>query len=117
MKSAIKYALAGLALAAALAPIYWLVTISLKQEIDQFASPPLWWGFSPTLEHYRDAFGARSFGRYLLNSAIAAAGSTIAALLLGVPAAYGLARFRWPGAWGERISFWILSTRMLPPIV
>src|SRR6267154_3597534 len=39
------------------------------------------------------------------------------ALLLGTPAAYALARFRWPGAWREKIGFWILSTRMLPPIV
>jgi len=112
MKTAWKYALAALALALALAPVYWLVTISIKKELDQFAYPPLWWNFAPTLEHYRDAFGARSFGRFLANSALVAAGSTLAALLLGVPAAYGLARFRW-----ERLSFWILSTRMLPPIV
>ena len=26
-------------------------------------------------------------------------------------------RFRWPGAWRDKIGFWILSTRMLPPIV
>ncbi|MGH9674478.1 MAG: carbohydrate ABC transporter permease, partial [Bryobacteraceae bacterium] len=38
-------------------------------------------------------------------------------LLIGVPAAYGLARFEWPRDWGRGIAFWILSTRMLPPIV
>ena len=40
--------------------------------------------------------------------------STIA---LGVPAAYGLERLRWPRDWSQKIGFWILSTRMLPPIV
>src|SRR5262249_24531955 len=68
MKSAWRYAIASLALVAALAPIYWLATISLKKEIDQFAWPPLWWGFAPTFEHYRDAFIVRSFGRFLANS-------------------------------------------------
>ncbi|MGH9659468.1 MAG: carbohydrate ABC transporter permease [Bryobacteraceae bacterium] len=117
MKAALKYAAAALALGASLAPIWWLVTISLKRDIDHFAYPPLWWNFSPTLEHYVDAFTARSFGRYLVNSALVTAGSTLLALLLGIPAAYGLARFSWPGAWRERLAFWLLSTRMLPPIV
>jgi len=59
----------------------------------------------------------RSFGRFLGNSTLVSAGSTLLALALGTPAAYALARFRWPGAWGSKIGFWILSTRMLPPIV
>lgn len=113
----LRYTAALAALAAALAPVYWLITISLKSEIDQFAQPPRWFGFTPTLEHFRTAFAAGSFGAYFWNSVIAAAGSTLAALLLGIPAAYGLARFRWPGRWRSRIADWILSTRMLPPIV
>jgi multiple sugar transport system permease protein len=117
MKSALKYIAASVALLAALAPIYWLIGISLKREIDQFAFPPLWFHFKPTLEHYYDSFWVRSFGRYLLNSVLVASTSTVLALLLGVPAAYALARFRWPSNWADRIGFWILSTRMLPPIV
>jgi multiple sugar transport system permease protein len=116
MKTVVKYLLAGLALAVALAPIYWLITISLKKEIDQFALPPLWFGFTPTLDHYADVFGARSFGRLFWNSVLVAASSTLLALLTGVPAAYGLARFEWPRQWREGIGFWILSTRMMPPI-
>src|SRR5262249_22792495 len=88
MKSVWRYGLALLALLAALAPIYWLVTISLKKEIDQFAWPPLWWNFTPIFQHYRDAFLVRSFGRYLLNSSLVAAASTVLALALGTPAAY-----------------------------
>lgn len=117
MKAAVKYAMAVVALLAALAPIYWLVTISLKREIDQFAFPPLWFHFEPVWTHYVESFGERSFGRYLWNSVAVASISTICAVGLGVPAAYALARLRWPGDWSERISFWILSTRMLPPIV
>lgn len=117
MKSLIKYAVACVAVAAALAPIYWLVTISLKSEIDQFASPPLWFAFTPTFRHYAGIFAHDAFGKYFLNSVIVSTCSTIVAILLGLPAAYALARLRWPAGWARGISFWILSNRMLPPIV
>ena len=85
-----------LALLFALAPVYWMLTISLKTEVDQFASPPQWFVFTPTLEHYYDAFVTRSFGQYLLTSAIVAVTSTACALVIGTLAAYALARFELP---------------------
>ncbi|HUA85779.1 MAG TPA: carbohydrate ABC transporter permease [Bryobacteraceae bacterium] len=112
-----RYGAAVIAVVIALAPVYWLVTISLKREVDQFAYPPQWIGFTTTLAHYREAFAGGSFAAYFENSVFLAAISTVAALLAGVPAAYGLARFEWPRKWDERIGDWILSTRMLPPIV
>ena len=117
MKRAFKYSIITLALLAALAPVYWMITISLKREVDQFAVPPRWFSFSPTLEHYADAFVARSFGQYLLNSAIVASASTICALVIGTLAAYALARFRLPYRLDRKLALWILSTRMFPAIV
>lgn len=105
------------AVIAATVPVYWMLTISLKSEVDQFASPPKWFVFRPTLAHYRDAFLTRSFGRYLLTSAIVAVSSTFCAMVLGTAAAYGLSRFRLRGKLDQRLSLWILSTRMFPPIV
>jgi multiple sugar transport system permease protein len=93
-------------------PVYWLATLSLKQEVDQFAVPPVWLRFTPTLAHYRDIFLERSFFTYLLNSTVAAGTSTLLALAIGTLAAYSLARYPRPG-----LAFWILSTRMFPPIV
>ncbi len=113
----LKYALVAVALFATLAPVYWMVTISLKSEIDQFGVPPRWFLFRPTLAHYRDAFFTRSFGQYLVTSLIVAVSSTACAMLLGTLAAYALAQFRWPHRIGTRLSLWILSTRMFPPIV
>jgi multiple sugar transport system permease protein len=113
----IKYLVLGTALLAALAPVYWMFTISLKTELDQFAVPPPWFNFTPVIEHYYDAFVTRSFWQYLLTSAIVAVGSTICALVLGTLAAYALARFRLPYELDRRLSLWILSTRMFPAIV
>jgi multiple sugar transport system permease protein len=112
-----KYLLVTLASLFALAPIYWMLTISLKREVDQFAVPPLWFSFTPTLEHYRDAFLIRAFGQYLITSAVVAVSSTICALTIGTLAAYALARFKMPRRFDRKLSLWILSTRMFPPIV
>ena len=117
MRRALKYLLLVLSLVAALAPVYWMFTISLKSEIDQFASPPPWFDFTPTLEHYYEAFVTRSFAQYLVTSAIVAVISTLCALILGTLAAYALARFRLPYELDRKLSLWILSTRMFPAIV
>ena len=93
IKSIFRYLALGAALVFALAPVYWMLTISFKTEVDQFASPPLWFSFTPTLEHYYDAFVTRAFGQYLLTSAIVAVTSTACALVIGTLAAYALARF------------------------
>jgi multiple sugar transport system permease protein len=92
--SNLRYVLLTLALLFTLAPVYWMLTISLKSEVDQFASPPPWFSFTPTLEHYYDAFVTRGFGQYLLTSAIVAVTSTALALVIGTLAAYALARFQ-----------------------
>ena len=112
-----RYLLLVPALVFALAPVYWMLTISLKTEIEQFASPPPWFVFNPTLEHFYDAFVTRAFGDYLLTSAIVAVTSTLCALVIGTLAAYALARFELPFRLNQRLSLWILSTRMFPAIV
>jgi multiple sugar transport system permease protein len=116
-KGIFQTALLVLALLSALAPVYWMLTISLKTEVDQFAVPPKWFSFTPTLQHYTDAFVTRSFGQYLLTSAIVAVLSTFFALVIGTLAAYALTRFRLPWNLDRKLSLWILSTRMFPAIV
>jgi multiple sugar transport system permease protein len=113
----LKHALLLLALLATLAPVYWMSTISLKREVDQFALPPKWFVFTPTLEHYADAFINRSFGQYLFNSLFVALASTVCALVIGTLAAYALARVRLPWNLDRKLALWILSTRMFPAIV
>ena len=113
----LKYGLLLAAVFAALLPIYWMVTISFKSEVDQFAVPPVWFNFKPTWSHYHETFFVRPFGRYLLTSSIVAIASTALALTIGTLAAYSLARFKLPGKLADHLSFWIISTRMFPPIV
>ena len=59
--------------------------------------------------------GQSQFPRQLLNSLIIASISTIFSVSFGVLAAYAFSRFRIPGE--DDLLFFILSTRMLPPVV
>ena len=101
-------------------PVYWLALNSFKLDLDIFAVPPVWapWlDFPPTLKHYYAAFVERPFLLFAANSLIIAIATTIVSVSVGTMAGYALARFQYPGQWRYQISFWILSTRMMPPIV
>ncbi len=94
-------------------PVYWLVTMSLKQEVDVVARKPTFI-FVPTFENYLKVLTDPAVLGFLKNSLIIGLGTTAAGLLLGVPAAYVLARFEFRGS--RDLGFWILSTRFTPPI-
>jgi multiple sugar transport system permease protein len=94
-------------------PILWLVMISLKTEADALAMPPKLL-FIPTLEHFGAVFSAPGMVRALENSAFIAMGSLALALLVGVPAAYGLARFNFKLR--QPLGLVILLTRIAPPV-
>ncbi|MGQ9746249.1 MAG: carbohydrate ABC transporter permease, partial [Candidatus Caldatribacteriaceae bacterium] len=95
-------------------PFVWLILTSLKTRLDIFAIPPRF-VFHPTWKNYISAFGKRHFLPMFYNSLIISTSTTLLSLAVGTLGAYALARFRLFG--GKHISFWILSTRMFPPIV
>jgi len=94
-------------------PIFWVITTSLKLRVQTFAIPPVWI-FKPTLQSYKAIFTEMQFSHYLLNSTIIAISNTILVVFTGSLAAYSIARFK---TGGNNLSFWILSIRMVPPIV
>jgi len=116
MKKVLQYAAACVALFVALAPVYWLVTISLSGNRSVRVSSGVD-RLVPTLQHYAEAFRGGSFAAYFLNSVLLASMSTVAALILACRR-----RTHWRGSNGRadraRASrTGSLSTRMLPPIV
>ncbi|MCX6090277.1 MAG: carbohydrate ABC transporter permease [Candidatus Atribacteria bacterium] len=94
-------------------PIAWIVLTSLKTDVEAVAMPPKWI-FRPIYQNYIEALIEKGFLENFLNSVIVACVSIFIVLLVGVPAAYSLARFSFRGK--KDIAFWILSTRMAPPI-
>ncbi len=107
----------------ALFPIFWMVLVSLKSTDELFTTQFV---FTPTLDNYvailfgdtRAAAGVvarQAFPRYFLNSLIASTGAVILSLLVGVPAAYALARYNFKGK--EDLAFTFLSFRFAPELV
>jgi multiple sugar transport system permease protein len=112
-----RHAILIAALVFFLFPIYYMVTSSFKTHLELFRQPPTWFPVAPNLDGYADLFGNRQFGRALLNSLYYVAISVAISMIIGTLAAYSLARFRLPWKFSGILAFWILSTRMVPPIV
>lgn len=111
------YAVIAFALVYTVFPVLWLFVNSFKTRLDMFAMPPIWIVDNPTLYNYIQTFVEREFVTYMFNSLVVASATTILSLAIGTIAGYALARFRYPGRTKFHLSFWILSTRMMPPIV
>lgn len=109
-RSHISEGIGVLVLAAVLSPALWLLQMSFRHNAD-ILSPHL--AFTPTVENYT-ALWTGQFPGSFVNSLLASGSSTIVSLLLGVPASYVLARWRFRGE--RHIALWILATRMAPPI-
>lgn len=94
-----------------IAPIAVIFMTSLRQQVKIFAEP-LNFLFMPTLENYRAVLQDDKFDRYLWNSLFVGVLSTAITLVLGCMAAYGLARFRFPGR--KAVAYTTLLLRTVP---
>jgi multiple sugar transport system permease protein len=108
----------------AIAPIIWILFMSLKNSTDVIASPPKFL-FEPTLENYKaitvglEQYAIETlkpdFPQYFSNTLIIATITVIVSLLLGTLAAYALARFSF--RFKEDIAFTFLSFRFAPELM
>ena len=128
MRDILLRVLRGLALLAVtvffLFPIAWIVLMSFETN-DQILQIPPTLAVQPTLANYTALLSGKletpsgtldvTFMGNLWNSVLLSVCSVALALLLGVPAAYAFARFRFRG--GEDIAFTLLSFRFAPPLL
>jgi multiple sugar transport system permease protein len=125
-----------------LLPLLWIIATGFKSSTDAISYPPKVL-FEPTLEGYVNLFttqtratpdspapttwwdtlvrengrviaGPSRYGERFLNSVIIGFGSTLLCMVLGTAAAYAFSRFKVPLK--DDLLFFILSTRMMPPI-
>lgn len=102
----------GIALVVAifLIPLVWMLLAAFKSSL-QIIDPQYTLNFTPTLKNFETVFRAQSFGAYIINSFIVATGATLIALVLGVPAAYGIARYKIKSA-----TTFVLMARVIPGV-
>lgn len=105
------YAMLILLAVVCMAPIVVIFATSLRQQVDIFADP-LKFIFMPTLENYRAVLEEDNFDKYLYNSLFVGVISTAITLVLGCMAAYGLARFQFPGR--RTLAYTTLLLRTVP---
>lgn len=86
----------------------WMLLASFQNALQITSWPPSLL-FVPTLDNYAKVLGSLPFGLYTLNSAVVSLSATVLGLMIGVPAAYGIARWQ-----HTRLATTILVTRMTP---
>jgi len=106
-----------------LIPLFWMVSTSLKPQNEIIQKPPVLFPSSPQFDSYRSIMGLptsreelyMNTGIYLKNSLIIASCTAFLSLMLGVPAAYALSRFKFRG----RTAFllFLLVSQMLPSVL
>ncbi len=118
-------------------PLLWMGMTSFKTPREYYRMPPKLFPDTFMIFHYKEAFAPwtidptehsdatffieESAGRVesvvpnIGNSLIVIGGSVCLSLFVGIWAAYALSRFTFAGS--DHLGLWILSTRMMPPIV
>ena len=97
-----------------LLPIYWLVNMSFKTNVEITSTMTLW-PVRPTLDNYRVIFTDASWYSGYINSLTYVLINTVISIAVALPAAYGFSRYRFLG--DKHLFFWLLSNRMAPPAV
>lgn len=96
-------------------PFVWLVSSSLKTQIQIFAYPPEWIPNPPRWQNYEEALTFRPFHLYFRNSLVVAGLNVIAVVFSSSLCAYAFARIRF---WGREFWFGIvIATLLLPNVV
>ncbi|NLB90912.1 MAG: carbohydrate ABC transporter permease [Clostridiales bacterium] len=93
-------------------PIYWLITMSFKTDVESFGKTVTYFPKTFTLQPWKDNLNDRAFLMSLRNSVIIAFLAMSISLVLGIPSAYGMGRYSVKGQKVFLLTF--LVTQMLP---
>ena len=96
-------------------PVFWVMITSFKTDAQTFAIPLVFWPEPATLQNYKDVFSSGELLTYMKNSLIIAIPNVLVSLFVAICAAYGFARFTFPGS--KAALSGILLLRMIPGIM
>jgi len=96
----------------ALFPIFWMILITFKSDSEMYTTTFL---FHPTLHNFKEVLLRTDYFRAFLDNIIVSSGAVLVSVLVGVPAAYALARYSFKGK--EDLAFTILSFKFAPEIL
>ena len=109
----VSFLVGGLVFLVFIFPLYWMVVTALKTQVEIFTIPTPLWPENLTFDAFAKQLSSSGDTlRGFKNSLIISCGATVIATVLAIPAAYGLARFRFGARRGLVLFF--LITQMLP---
>jgi multiple sugar transport system permease protein len=112
--AAIYALLAGIA-AIVLFPVAWMLTVSVRPNVEVMKIPPQWIPTVFTLEPYLKVLGSPRYLWTFVNSYFIALVVTAFSLFVGALAAYALARFRFKGQ--RAVIMFLITTQMFPLVL
>jgi glycerol transport system permease protein len=95
-------------------PIYWLVNMSLKTNMEITSGLTLW-PREITFDNYIRIFTDESWYSGYINSLTYVVINTVLSIAFALPAAYAFSRYQFLG--DKHLFFWLLTNRMAPPAV
>ncbi|MRN53265.1 carbohydrate ABC transporter permease [Paenibacillus monticola] len=108
----IPYTLLVLCSAIFALPLLWLLSTSLKSQVELFADPPIFIPHNPQWHNYADVFNTINFFRLTGNTMFISIMAVIGVLISGPLAAYACSHIDWRG---KNILFAIIIATMLLP--
>lgn len=96
----------------ALVPFVWMISTSLKDQMEVLSATPTFWPEAWRWQNYRDVFEQVPFGRFYLNTVIVTAARAVGQVFFAALAAFAFARLRFPGR--NLLFFGVLAVMMVP---
>jgi multiple sugar transport system permease protein/raffinose/stachyose/melibiose transport system permease protein len=98
-----------------LVPVLWMVSTSLKTEIETFKIPPRWIPEQITIGSYKAMWTSYPFLYYFRNSLLVTLFAVLVSVLISCLTGYGVTRFKFKGK-NSFLAF-ILMTQMFPSVM
>ena len=96
-------------------PLLWMVSTSFKSTSELYSGVVSLIPDKPTLDQYRTALTEGMLLRSIWNSIIVGVVATVATIVVALPSAYALARYK--SALNKAVMGWILTTQIFPVIL
>jgi ABC-type glycerol-3-phosphate transport system permease component len=93
-------------------PFFWMVTTSLKSDVEVGLFPPVWIPASLHWRNFVEVWKAAPFGMFYINSIVTTLSGLILEIIIGALSAYAFARIEFPRR--DALFLVVLATMMIP---
>lgn len=113
IKQVVVYGLLSLGAITMLLPFFWMISTAFKTGFEALQTPVTWWPKHLVWENWVNAWQAAPFLRYLINSVIVAAVTTVGQIFTAILAAFAFSKLNFAG---KNLLFTILLATMMVPV-